>query len=480
MITSRILRSRRRTDHAPRSENLAITLREKLAYATGDIGSNFIYAPATAFVLFYLTNVAGLGAAIAGTILLAGQLLNGATDLAVGVLIDRTNTRWGKTRPWILFSALPLSASFVLLFSVPAGLHETGKAVWTLVMYSLVMAIFFTSSNVAYSALLSVITPDPKTRVTLSTFRFFAALATTLIVTYATLPLVQALGGGQTGWTTTAIIYGAIATLALATVFGGTRERVAVAAETTGSATPPLRAMLRDLGRNKYYFMATGLFAGLYLLLGMTGSAGVYYATSVLGDPSLFGILSVAQFLPPLIGIGFMPAVIGRFGKRQAFLVGIALQLGGTIVPLIGPESFAVVLVGMIIRGFGSVPFAAGLFAIVADVVDYGEWKFTVRTDGLIYSSVVFGQKVGTGLGAALVGWLLAAGGYNAAVTTQIPSAIQAILALYIYIPIPLVLTVGVIVYFFRIEEKGPDIRRYLAHPRGPDSTPPAHPPARS
>jgi len=387
-----------------------IGIREKLSYALGDIGSNVIFVPATSLILFYLTDVVGMGAAIAGTLILIGQLLNGITDLTIGVLIDRTSTVWGKTRPWVILSSVPLAVSFVLLFSVPSGLSETGQVVWTLIFYSLVIAVFFTSANVAYSALLSVMTPDPKTRVTLTTFRFFAALLAGLVVGAGTLPLVEALGNGQEGWTRASIIYGVICVAALSTVFFGTRERVRQAppAKSETVARQPLRQQFGNLARNKYFFLAAGLFLVFYLNQGLTGSAGVYYATEILGDSSVYSLLSIAQLVPPLIGLAFMPAVIGRIGKRKAFLIGTVAMFVGAAFPLLDPSSITVVVIGVVIRGIALVPFSAGLFAIVADVVDYGEWRFGERTDGLIFSGAVIGQKIGGGLGSALVGWILA------------------------------------------------------------------------
>ncbi|MEU4226998.1 glycoside-pentoside-hexuronide (GPH):cation symporter [Nonomuraea sp. NPDC026600] len=441
-----------------------IKIQEKIAYAFGDIGSNLVYAPATSFVLFYLTNVAGIGAAIAGTILLIGQLLNGFTDVTIGVLIDRTSTRWGKARPWVLWTAVPLTVSFVLLFSVPAGFGETGKIVWVLIMYTLVMAVFFTASNVAYSAMLSVMTPSPKTRVTLTTFRFFSALLTTLIVNSITLPVVGALGNDQFAWTSTTVIYGVIATFTLIVVFAGTKERVTPAKDVGNSAKQPLRFLLRTLTRNHYFFLAAALFTAFNLMSGLSSASGVYYVANVLGDVSLFGIVSIAGILPALIGMPFMPALMGRHGKRAMFLVGIGVMLIGSVIPLFTPENFVVVLAGLVLRGFGMVPLTAGLLAIVADVVDYGEWRNGIRTDGLIYSSVVLGQKIGSGFGTAIVGWVLAFGGYSATAAHQSDGAIRAILASFLYLPLLMIVITGVIVYFFKIERHAPEIQRFLRH----------------
>jgi glycoside/pentoside/hexuronide:cation symporter, GPH family len=446
-------------------------VREKLSYSLGDVASNVVFMPASSFFLFYLTTVAGIGAGIAGTILLVGQLLNGITDITMGAMMDKTSTRWGKMRPWILWTAPPLMLCFVLMFSVPAGLDETGRIIWTFIMYSLVMAVFFTASNVAYSALVSVMTANPKTRVVLSTFRFFAAIATTLIVSYITIPLVEGFGGGQQGWTATTAIYGLIGLVTLLTVFFGTKERVIEAREDERSDRQPLRVLLKQLFANKYFSIAAAMFLGFYLISGITSGVGIYYATDVLGDPSLFGTITLATLAPPLVGIAFMPALLARIGKRTAFLIGLGLQLIGSLIVVIDPSNFTIVLVGLLVRGFGSVPFAAGMVAMVADVVDYGEWKFGTRIDGLTYSAVSFGQKVGSGVGAAAVGWVLAAGGYQSLATSQPDSAVAAIQAAFIWLPVVLIVLLTVVVYFLDVEKYNPQIQAFLTGRRNDDTT---------
>lgn len=441
--------------------------REKVAYAVGDIGSNLIYVPLSTFALFYFTDVAGIGAAVAGTILLVGQVLNGVTDLIIGYLIDKTNTRWGKARPWVLWTALPLAVAFVAMFSVPTSLGETDRVIWALVSYTLVTAVFFTASNIAYSALMSVMTPSPKTRVTLTTLRFFAALLTGLVVSLATLPLVQVLGGGSAGWSGAMIVYAVFTVAALCTVFFGTRERVVPARAEDSSVRQPIKVLASSLVRNKYFFLVTGLFLMFYLTTSLTSAGGVYLAGDVLGDASLFGVLAAAQLLPPLLTIGFMPALIGRYGKRRMFLLGIAVMLVGTVVVLAAPQNAALVIGSAVLRGIGMVPLTAGLFALVGDVVDFGEWKFGVRTDGLIYSSVVFGQKCGAGFGGALGGWLLAAGGYDAAAAMQGPEAINAILAVSFYAPLVTTALMGVLVWFIRVEKYTPEIHAHLSRHLG-------------
>lgn len=444
-----------------------IKLREKLAYSVGDVAQNLVQTPLTAFLLFYLTDLVGIGAAIAGTILLFGQLLNGLTDIAIGYLIDKTNTRWGKVRPWVLFTAVPMAAFFVMAFTVPASLDDTGKIVWVAIAYTAVVAVFFTASNVAYSALLSVMTPDPRARISLSSFRFFVAVLTIIVVSSITLPTIMSLGGDQAAWTTTASIYGAIMVATMAIVFFGTRERVVPEVDRSSSAQPA-RVLFRAVLRNKYFYLVAALFICFYILNGLTQAAGVYYASDVLGDASIFGLLSIVGLAPILVGIPFMSLAFRRLGKRRLFVIGSIVMLGGSLIPVIAPDNLGLLLVGLLLRGFGSVPFAVGLFAIVADVVDFGEWRHGVRADGLTYSAVTIGLKAGAGIGAGLTGWILAAGGYIAGSADQPASAVSSIVALYLYIPAVLIAIIGVLSWFFTIERYEPAIREAVARDAEP------------
>jgi glycoside/pentoside/hexuronide:cation symporter, GPH family len=309
---------------------------------------------------------------------------------------------------------------------------------------------------------MSVMTPNSRTRVTLTSFRFFLALLTTLVLSTITLPIVGSLGNDQFAWTSTTAIFGVVSVATMLVVFFGTKERVTAATESDSSAKRPLGPTLALLFRNKFFLLAAGMFIAFNLMSGLWSAAGVYYATDVLGNAALFGIISIAGIVPSLVGIPFMPALMGRFGKRRLILIGIVVLLVGALLPLFAPENFGLVLVGLVIRGLGMVPMTAGQYALVADVVDYGEWRNHVRTDGLIYSAVTFGQKVGAGFGAAIVGWALAIGGYTAGAAQQSDGSIQAILAVFIYLPVVLIILSGIIVYFFTVERYSLQIQAYL------------------
>jgi GPH family glycoside/pentoside/hexuronide:cation symporter len=439
-----------------------LKVRERLAYGVGDIGGNLIFAPISAFLLFYFTDTVGVGAAIAGTLLLFGRVLDGTMDLVVGTLIDRTSTRWGKARPWILFSTPVVVISFILLFNIPSGMPEGWKEFYAFLMYFLCLGVGFVGSNLAYHTLLSVITSNSKMRVSLTVIRTFFALFTTLVVNFATIPIVTANGGGQQGWTLVSLIYGGLSAVTFLIVFFGTKERVKSTIESDNGDKLPLRQSLRILFRNRFFLMIFGFFLLNYLLSG-TASIGIYFAKDVLGDPNLYSILSVVQLLPLIIGLGFMPPIIAKFGKRALILVGVIITVIGAAISLIDPTSLPLIVAGGLVRAIGGLPVAAALFALVADVVDYGEWKSGVRLDGMTYAAATAGQNFGAGLGVALVGWLLAAGHYNAERAVQADSAVTMEIFLFLWLPLIGSVLLGVLIWFLNIDKHMSEMQRDLA-----------------
>ncbi|SDY60425.1 MFS transporter [Herbiconiux ginsengi] len=447
-----------------------LKVRERLAYGVGDIGGNLVFAPISAFLLFYFTDTVGIGAAIAGTLLLFGRVLDGTMDLVLGSFIDRTSTRWGKARPWILFSTPVVVISFVLLFNVPSGLNETGKEIYAFIMYFLCLGVGFVGSNLAYHTLLSVITSNSRMRVSLTVIRTFFALFTTLVVQFITIPIITSAGGGQQGWTLISIVYGAIAAITFLIVFFGTKERVKTSIRVADGDKLPFGKTVRILVKNPYFFLVFGFFLLNYLLTGTAG-VGIYFASDVLGEANLYSFLGLISIAPLLVGMWFMPALIGRFGKRRLILIGVVIIIAGVLISLIDPSNFTLVLTGGLVRAMGGIPAAAALFALVADVVDYGEWKSGVRLDGMTYAAATAGQNFGAGLGVALVGWLLAAANYDGQAASQPASAVNMEVFLFLWLPLIVAVLMGVIIFFLNIDKNLSTIQRDLAARRAASET---------
>ncbi|MGA9519645.1 MAG: MFS transporter [Trichococcus sp.] len=416
-----------------------VSLKEKLAYGLGDAGCNFVWTVVASFLTLYYTDNVGVSAAVIGTIMLLTRLLDGLSDIAMGIIIDRTNTRWGKARPWILLSAPLMAIGLILLFNVPANFSETGKIAYISVTYVLLAVVIYTACNLSYSTLLSLITPKQEERTSMSSIRFIFTMVTVLIISVGTMPLV-----GKIGWGGMSVLYGIISMLFLLITFSGTKERFAVE-ETEVQNKLSVRESLKYLFKNKYFIYTAVLFVLNYASSGAAMGIAIYYAKDVLGNIGIFGTLTMAGLFPMILGLFLFPKFASRFGKWKCFVVGYLLQAIGYLMIFLMPTNLTVVIIGLVIKGIGAVPHTAGMFALVADVVDYGEWKHGVRIDGLTYSATSFGMKVGTGIGSAVVGWGLAFGKYDAAAAVQSESALEVIKALYTYIPLAMI-AIGLIV----------------------------------
>lgn len=419
-----------------------VSFGEKLAYGVGDGGCNFVWTTIGSFLTLYYTDSVGISAAVVGTIMLLTRLLDGLSDLGMGALIDKTHTRWGKARPWVLWSSIPMAVGLILLFHVPNQFHMQGKIIYAMITYVFIAAFAYTACNLSYNTLLSLITTEQNDRTFMSTIRFICTLIAILFISYSTMHFVN-----WFGWGGMSVIYGIIAFALLLVTFFGTKERY-VPLKRQQENPLGLLASFRVLFKNKYFIFVTLLFVVNYVVMGLQGGAGIYYARDVLGNASAFGTLVLAGLLPMLIGLPLFPILAKTFGKWKCMMFGYGMQLVGLLLMIAFPVHLPMILIGLSLKGFGSIPHTAGLFALVADVVDYGEWRTKERLDGLTYSATSFGMKVGTGLGTALVGWILAFGNYDPNASIQTAKTIVAMKALYIYIPFVFVL-LGVIVLCF-------------------------------
>ncbi|AEI39947.1 MFS transporter [Paenibacillus mucilaginosus] len=426
-----------------------VGFKEKLGYGLGDLASGFIWTAASAFLTFFYTDVVGLSAAAVGTLLLVARVFDGFVDIGVGALIDRTKSRHGKARPWLLWLAVPFGIAGVLMFTAP-DLGPTGALVYAYITY-LIMNVIYSGINVPYGVLNSLITQDAYQRSVLNIFRMVMALVGAVLVTSLTMPLVAALGGGKTGWMSTFLIFGALSILLFLITFKTTTERVK---PSVTQKDIPLKRGVKALFRNKYWALMVG-FGIVFFTLNAAGSAvNVYYAQYVLKDASLVGILNIAGLVPILIGLFLVAPIIKKYGKRNAAFGGIIVMILGSLVMLIDPASLSVILTATVIKAIGTVPIMGTFFAMLADTVEYGEWKTGMRTEGLVYSAGSFGTKAGSGIGAALTGWILAWGGYVGGQEVQSDTTIAALQFLFIYLPVILCAVGLVILWFYKLDQK--------------------------
>lgn len=424
-----------------------VSFREMLCYAMGDAGCNFVWTTVGSFLTLYYTNSVGISAAAVGTLMLLTRLLDGISDILMGTIIDHTKSRWGKARVWLLWTAPFMGIGLILLFSVPSSLPENGKLVFAYITYVLMAAVIYTACNLAYTTLLSLMTPDSQVRSTVSSIRFFVVMVIVLVVSYGTMPLV-----GMIGWTGMAAVFGIVGCVLILVCFFGTKERLTESAQERQKKIS-VADSFKLLGQNKYFVLIALLFVLNYAAGGATNGAGVYYATYVLNNANLFGNLVLFGMVPCMIAVFILPKFAGKFGKWKVMMGSFALQIIAYAIIALFPTNLPVLYAALTIKSIGQTAPMAILFALVADVVDYGELKTGIRIDGLTYSAVSFGMKVGTGLGSAIIGWVLAYGAFDGMAETQPASAITAITSLYSYIPLVLSVLMLVVMYFTNVDK---------------------------
>lgn len=419
--------------------NYKVKLGEKIAFAMGDVGCNFIWTVVGSFLTMYYTDSVGIAAGVVGTIMLITRIFDGISDLGMGAVIDRTHTRWGKAKPWILWTAPFMMIGLILCFSVPAGFSDTGKIAYSAITYILLAVVIFTACNLAYSTLLSFITGRQDDRTSMTSIRYIFVYAIMILISYVTMPLVD-----RFGWTGMSIIFGILGMLCLLITFFGTKERN-YEEKKSGDADISVLLSFKLLFKNKYFILVAILFMVNFAAMGLTGGVGIYFAKDFLGNEDIYGTMTLANYIPIMLGLFLFPALAGKFGKWKCMVVGYILEIAGYAIILIAPTNLIAVLLGLAVRGIGHIPNSAGIYAMVADVADYGEWKTGVRNEGVTYSATSFGMKVGTGIGSAIVGWGLALGNYVGTEAVKTASALESIKALYTYVPL-IITAIGLIV----------------------------------
>lgn len=437
----------------------SLKLSERVSYACGDAASNVVWAALGAFAMMYYTDVAHINAGVIGVIMLVSRFLDGASDLIMGLVVDHTRSRFGKARPWLLRIAIPFAIATTLMFSVP-DFEDKAKVIYIFVTYNLVMTMY-TMINLPYGSLSTLMTDDSYERSVLNIFRQIFAQVTSLIITSATLPLINVFGGGQKAWTITYGIFSAAAAVLFLICFAGTKETVGVAAKER--ETVPVKTALLALIKNKCWIISMLLGTGTCLFYMAISTINSYFCVQVLHNENMVGTLNAAYIAPMIIFFFFMAPIVRRIGKKKTNLAGWILILI-SYVPLLGAmASIPVLVVSSVIRGVGYACVMGVQFAIIGDSVEYGEWKTGVRSEGLVFSAQSFGCKVGMGLGNVLIGALLSWGKYDGALDVQPDSAIIVIKALYVGMPMIVAILQMLLMIPYTIEKEYDQMNRELA-----------------
>jgi len=441
-----------------------LTWREKISYGVGDMGFNFYWANIATFLMIFYTDTFGISAAAAGSMLFAIKIINAFTDPVIGAVADRTQTRFGKFRPYLIWMALPLAGAGVLTYSTPA-LSGAGKLVWAYGTYLLLMACY-TGINIPYNALSGVMSGNPQERTTINGLRFIFAFGGSTLVTAATPFLVKGLGGGneRLGWPLTMALWGVAASGLFAVTFFNTRERIA-----------PLRAQrtqvrqdVKDLAHNRPWLVLFCLALIIMMTITLRTSTAAYYFKYYVRRPELMAAFVPAYMASAAAGASLTP-LLTRFMDKRRLLILLMSATGVLSIAFffIPKDQVAWMFVLQIATGLVLGPKSPLAFAMYADTADYNEWRTGRRATALTFAAATFSQKLGTALAAAVMGWLFTALGYVANVV-QTARSITGILMLMSFIPAMFAFVAAAIMLFYKLDnEQMARIQMELAERKG-------------
>ncbi|WBS00475.1 MFS transporter [Pseudoduganella sp. SL102] len=471
-----------RTSSDSATGRLGVT--EKVGYCLGDLAANLIFQTLLTFIAFFYTDVFKVSPNAAASIIFIGGIVGACFNPLMGLIADRTVTRWGKFRPWILWTSVPFGLIAILAFSTP-DLGPDGKIIYASLTYVLLMLVY-SANNLPYSALSGVLTGSMSERNSLSAYRFVAVMVAQFIIQVLLLPLVLILGDGDkvAGFRNTMIIFAVAGTICFLITFFTTRERIVP----TAAQRSTIGQDITDLLRNRPWMVMLAVTILVFVTLALKGGMYIYYFRSYLSathlatflqdvgfngfiaglnavlasvgltafqwpedaPTSAFSVFNAIGIVMMIIGIGFSRPLADRFGKREVF--GIALFISTMFMLAFyfyAPTSIGLVFVSQLLHGFFYGITIPLLWAMIADVADYSEWKNNRRATALLFSAMIFGLKAGLSVGGALVAALLSTVGYDATLATQAPAVADGIrLSVSLYAAIPFLLAVGCLAFY--------------------------------
>ena len=446
---------------APANEKLSWLTR--ISYGLGDTAQNVVWG-AMSILTFFYTDYAGIEAATVGMVMLLSRCFDGFSDVIMGFFVEKTNSKWGKSRPWILWTSIPFAASIVLIYTVP----QTSQALqfaYIFVTYNFCTTICYTALNLPYGSLSTMMTRSSKERDMLSITRMALSPLGKILAISATLPLVKIFGDTQMAWVKVMSIWAVLALLLLLLCFYKCEEKVVIKARKKVTKIPVGKS-LKALALNKYFWLAMTIWMMQNVIFYITGTVLPYYCKYIFFDDSLYSILYLVETgIMIAFTIVGSPALLKKFGKRNMSLIGVTVALIGHLIYLINPLDFNWVLFSCIIRGIGFAPLNSVIFGFLGDVVEYGQWKFHIRQEGLIFSGGSVGTKVGSGLTSAILTGLMSYAGYVSSTTAsavQPQSAIDMITDLYMYGPIVVWVIIIIVLLAYKLDKMYPQIMRDL------------------
>lgn len=429
---------------------------KRIGYGIGDLGCNLVFSTMASYLMVFYTDVFGITAAAAGTMMLVTKFIDAMTDTGMGLIVDRTHTRWGQGRPYFIIGAIPFALFSFLTFYIP-DFGSTGKLVWAYITYCL-LCTAYTVVNIPLNTIVPRLTSDIHERNCLVSTRMICAMLGTAIVMTITAPMVEFFGKGNEakGYLTTMTIYGILAMLIFFVTFASTKEVVPPSVSREKSS---LREDLKGLTSQSWiFFVVNLLYFSLYVVRSTTV---IYYFKYNLGRSdwlTLVGLLGILSGLPMLLAL---PMLEKKISKKKLMMISILIYIAGDLLIFFGKSSAFCLLAGLVITGLGIYGIFGITFSIQPDVIDYSEYEKKVSISGLIAAFQGFFVKGGMGATSAIIGFILKTGGYVAN-AEQTPKALSYIEMSFIWIPIILCVLIAIVMSFYKLDSIRDEMTRVL------------------
>lgn len=445
--------------------NTSLGVMERSAYMGGNIGTALINTIVATFLMFFYTDVMMLNAGIIGMILLVSRVFDGVTDLIMGMIVDRTHSRHGRAKVWILRTCIPFAVSGFLLVCVPGGSSELIQYIYVFITYNLCNAFCMTAIYVPYNAMTVNITSNPYERGILGIFVMFGAVVGTMTVQSTVTAATTALGGGQRAWQIVIGVYAVCGLLLHLLCFKGTKERC-VPVQTNQREKIDTRQEMKALFTNKYWIIIVLCIFLVMFFTNFSGGAGVYYAKGVLGDTKYYAQFANAMAISQMITLMIASVPMKKMGKRNTFLLGIVIVAIALLIQIFAGTSVEAITLCSVLKGLGGGFTGAVLYGMAADTIDYGEWKTGTKAEGVGMAAITFVTKVSAGLAGVIIGWAIEIGKYDGALAVQPASAIRALEICFTWLPLVFVIMAIILLLFYDLDKKYAQIQNDLEERR--------------
>ena len=411
---------------------------------------------------YFYTEKVGLAAGAVATMLIIAKICDAFSDLLMGKIMDKVNSPKGKCRPWFLWMLAPTVAIIILMFTVPRNAPSGLQMAYVLITNILISAVVYTAIAIPYGSIMAVRTESVEERGKMGIARTVFGYLIGMVIAVLLIPITNMLGPGgvadQAAWIKVSVVFAILSGLALFVLYRSSKENTDVQKIQSTEKQDSFMEELKLLFKNKYWVIMLIAMLFVNISYGLSSSGGTYYAKYILGNDNIVALLGAIGLIPTFLGFILVGPMTRKFGMARTCLIGCVLGAVACVVRVFTPYSFWSCIIGGSFQTFATMPIMCVGGAMVNNCVEYNEWKFGKRLLGMSNSANSFGAKVGSGIGGSLIGWILAAAGYQAAAASQPASVNTAIFTFAIYIPLALFIILGILFSKYDLEKIYPGI----------------------